>query len=91
VRNKSGTSKYWFSMQVVNSNTAVKTLDVSIDGGNTWKSTIRRGYNYFEKSGNDGFGTDKVDVRITSSNRKQIRISGVSVASEASMNASGNF
>jgi len=78
-------------MQVVNSNTAVTALDVSTDGGNTWKSTVRRDYNYFERSGNNGFGTDKVDVRITSSNRKQIKILGISVTSKALIKASGNF
>lgn len=89
VRNKSGTSKYWFSMQVVNSNTEVTALDVSIDGGKTWKTTTRQPYNYFENS--SGFGTDTVTVRITSSNGKTITVSGMSVASETSKTASSNF
>lgn len=89
IRNKSGTSKYWFSMQVVNSNTEVTALDVSVDGGKTWKSTTRQPYNYFENS--SGFGTDTVTVRITSSNGKTITVSGMSVVSEGSKTASSNF
>lgn len=89
MRNKVGTSKYWFSIQVLNSNTAVTALDVSINSGKTWLSTVRQEYNYFQKSG--GFGTNTVDIRITSSNGKQIIVSGVSVASETSKTASGNF
>ncbi|KAE9965647.1 hypothetical protein EG327_000401 [Venturia inaequalis] len=50
VRTKSGCSKYWFSMQVVNSNIAVSSLEVSTDGGNSWQETTRREYNYFERS-----------------------------------------
>ncbi|TLD29835.1 barwin-like endoglucanase [Venturia nashicola] len=89
IRNKVGTSKYWFSMQVVNSNTEVKALDVSTDGGRTWKATARQPYNYFEN--NSGFGTDTVTVRITSSNGKTITLENMSVASESSKMASSNF
>ncbi|KAE9961416.1 hypothetical protein EG327_004251, partial [Venturia inaequalis] len=89
IRNKSGTSKYWFSMQVLNSNTEVTALDVSTDGGKTWKPTTRRPYNYFENS--SGFGTDIVTVRITSSIGTNITVSGMSVASLSSKMASSNF
>ncbi|KAF3760604.1 expansin-related, partial [Cryphonectria parasitica EP155] len=87
--NKSGTSAYWFSMQVVNSNEAVESLEVSTDGGSTWQSTTRSTYNFFENS--SGFGTDTVDVRVTSTSGGTITVSDVSVASEASATAASNF
>ena len=63
LKNKSGTSEYWFSMQVVNANEPVTKMEVSTDGGSTWQSTTRTYYNYFEQS--SGFGTDTVAVRVT--------------------------
>lgn len=88
LHSKSGTSQYWFSMQVVGANGAVNALDVSTDGGNTWKSTTRTSYNFFENS--SGFGTDKVTVRVTGADGKTIVVNDVSVASEAQTTASGN-
>lgn len=89
VRTKSGCSKYWFSMQVVNSNIAVSSLEVSTDGGNSWQETTRREYNYFEKS--SGFGVDEVDVRITAVDGRSIIVEGATVASESSTTAHSNF
>lgn len=89
LHNKSGTSAYWFSMQVVNSNEPVSKLEVSTDGGKTWKSTKRAEYNFFENS--SGFGTDSVDVRVTSVSGGTITVSGVSVASDSKVTASSNF
>jgi expansin (peptidoglycan-binding protein) len=89
LKNKSGTSPYWFSMQVVNSNVAVKSLEVSTDGGKTWKATTRQTYNYFENSA--GFGTQTVDVRVTSTGGQTIVVKSVSVASTSKTTASGNF
>ncbi|ETS73272.1 hypothetical protein PFICI_14877 [Pestalotiopsis fici W106-1] len=89
LHNKSGTSKYWFSMQVVNHNQPISKLEVSTDGGSTWKSTTRQDYNFFENS--SGFGTDTVDVRVTSTNGKSITVKSVSVASDSSVTAGSNF
>jgi expansin len=89
LHNKSGTSAYWFSMQVVNANEPVASLEVSTDGGSTWQTTTRQSYNFFEKS--SGFGTSTVDVKVTSTNGKSITVSGVSVASEARTTGSANF
>ncbi|ROW00731.1 hypothetical protein VMCG_06540 [Cytospora schulzeri] len=89
LHNKSGTSAYWFSMQVVNSNEPVTALEVSTDGGKTWQSTTRAEYNFFENS--SGFGTDTVDVRVTSASGGSITVSGVSVASDSQVTASSNF
>jgi len=89
LKNKSGTSKFWFSMQVVNANVGVSKLEVSTDGGSTWKPTTRQPYNYFENS--SGFGTDSVDVKVTSIDGKTIVVKGVSVADSSTKTASGNF
>ncbi|CBF80002.1 hypothetical protein AN7735.2 [Aspergillus nidulans FGSC A4] len=89
LRNKSGTSAYWFSMQVVNANGAVKSLEVSTDNGSTWQETTRSDYNFFENS--SGFGTDTVDVRVTGVDGGVITVKNVSVASGESVTADGNF
>ncbi|KAI7786487.1 hypothetical protein LA080_003731 [Diaporthe eres] len=89
LHNKSGTSAYWFSMQVVNSNTPVSKLEVSTDGGSTWQATTRTNYNFFENS--SGFGTSTVDVRVTSASGGTIQVSKVSVASDSKVTAASNF
>ncbi|CAN8106434.1 unnamed protein product [Discula destructiva] len=88
LNNKSGTSPYWFSMQVVNANGAVTALDVSTDGGSTWQSTTRTDYNFFEQA--SGFGTDAVTVRVTGASGKTVTVDNVKVASGAQTTASGN-
>lgn len=89
LHNKSGTSAYWFSMQVVNSNRPVSKLEVSTDGGKTWQATTRTDYNFFEKS--SGFGTSTVDVRVTSASGGTIKVSKVSIAPESKTTAASNF
>lgn len=89
LKNKEGTSKYWFSMQVMNSNVPVSKLEVSTDGGKTWKSTTRKEYNFFEQS--SGFGTDSVDVKVTSAKGGSIVVKGVSIAAGSTKTAGSNF
>ncbi|KAK2065172.1 barwin-like endoglucanase [Colletotrichum caudatum] len=89
LHNKSGTSAYWFSMQVLNHNEPVSTLEVSTDGGSTWKKTARQPYNFFENS--SGFGTDSVDVRLTAESGKIVIIKNVSVKSDSEHDAASNF
>ncbi|KAF1957290.1 barwin-like endoglucanase [Byssothecium circinans] len=89
--NKSGTSAYFFSMQVVNSNVAVSKLEFSTDGGSSWKATTRQPYNFFELGGSAGSGASEVDVRITSVGGKTITVKGVSTADSATKTADGNF
>ncbi|KAK6813986.1 hypothetical protein RU639_010591 [Aspergillus parasiticus] len=88
LKNKEGTSAYWFSMQVVNANEAVTSLEVSTDGGSTWQSTTRSDYNYFENS--SGFGTATVDVRVTGKSGKVVTVNNVSVSSGVEVTAGGN-
>ncbi|KUJ14269.1 uncharacterized protein LY89DRAFT_649993 [Mollisia scopiformis] len=89
VHNKEGVSAYWFSMQVVNANQAVSSLEVSTDGGSTWQSTTRQTYNFFEQS--SGFGTTTVDIKVTSDSGDVVIVNNVDVSSGASTTASGNF
>jgi expansin (peptidoglycan-binding protein) len=87
--NQEGSNAQWFSMQVQNHNLPIQALEVSIDGGNTWQPTTRTYYNFWQQSG--GFGTNVVDVRITSSTGQTIVVNSVQVASTASTTASSNF
>ncbi|KAF2847296.1 carbohydrate-binding module family 63 protein [Plenodomus tracheiphilus IPT5] len=89
LKNKEGTSKYWFSMQVMNSNVPVAKLEVSIDGGASWKATTRKEYNFFENPA--GFGKDSVDVKVTSTSGKSIVVKGVSIAAQSTKTAGSNF
>jgi expansin (peptidoglycan-binding protein) len=89
LKNKSGTSPYWFSMQVMNANVGVAKLEVSTDSGKSWKATQRKDYNFFENP--SGFGTAAVDVRVTSVNGGTLVVKGVKVGSDAMTTGSGNF
>ncbi|KAJ5534189.1 hypothetical protein N7527_000443 [Penicillium freii] len=89
LKNKEGTSAYWFSMQVVNANEAVTALEVSTDGGSSWKSTTRTYYNFFENTA--GFGTSTVDVRITGASGKTVVVKDVGVSSGNVVTAVSNL
>ncbi|KAJ5323815.1 hypothetical protein N7476_002415 [Penicillium atrosanguineum] len=89
LKNKSGTSEYWFSMQVVNANEPITKMEVSADGGSTWQSTSRTYYNYFEQS--SGFGTDTVTVRVTGKSGKTVTVEDVGCSSESEYTASSNL
>ncbi|KAJ5933492.1 hypothetical protein N7454_005821 [Penicillium verhagenii] len=89
LRNKSGSSEYWFSMQVVNANEPVTALEVSTDGGSTWTSTTRQSYNYFEYS--SGFGTDTVDVRVTGKSGNTVVVEDVSCSTTSEITADSNL
>ncbi|KAM0300898.1 hypothetical protein HYE67_004822 [Fusarium culmorum] len=89
LHNKSGTSANWFSIQVVNSNEPVKSVEVSVNGGKTWQKTQRKDYNFFENPA--GFGKTSVDVKITSSTGKTIVVNNVGVTPDAQYKAKSNF
>lgn len=89
LKTKTGSSKYWFSIQVVNSNVPVKSLEVSTDGGATWQPLSRTDYNFFENP--SGFGVDFVDVRVTSVTGEAIVLTNVNSASETRTDATSNF
>ena len=89
LHNKDGASQYYFSMQVVNANKAVQSLDVSTDGGNTWKPTERKYYNFFELGG--GAGAPTASIRVTSTDGQQVVVDNVDLGSGVSTTAGGNF
>lgn len=89
LHNKEGTSQYWFSMQVVNHNEPVKSLEVSTDGGSTWTATTRKDYNFFENS--SGFGVSTMKIRVTSTTGKTVTVSNVGVTADAQYTATSNF
>lgn len=89
LHNKEGTSKFFFSMQVLNANLPVQSLEVSTDGGNTWQPTTRKDYNFFEQE--QGFMTDTVDVKVMSTTGGSVVVNGVSVADGSSTTAGSNF
>lgn len=76
-------------MQVMNSNVPVSKLEVSTDGGKSWKATARQPYNYFENA--SGFGTQTVDVKITSTSGQSIIVNGVSITANSKKTAGSNF
>ncbi|KAL5604459.1 hypothetical protein BROUX41_002428 [Berkeleyomyces rouxiae] len=89
LHNKSGVSAYWFSMQVVNANEPVKSLEVSTDGGATWEATERQEYNFFERS--SGFGASEVDIRVTSETGKVLTVKNVKVEDDGRTTCESNF
>ncbi|KAH1299827.1 hypothetical protein KXX11_006071 [Aspergillus fumigatus] len=89
LKNKEGTSPYWFSMQVMNANEPVAKLEVSTDGGKTWQGTTRTSYNFFEKS--SGFGKDTVDVRVTGQSGATLTVTNVGTSSGSSVTAKSNL
>ncbi|KAG2016750.1 hypothetical protein GB937_006230 [Aspergillus fischeri] len=89
LKNKEGTSRYWFSMQVMNANEPVAKLEVSTDGGKTWQGTTRTSYNFFEES--SGFGQDTVDVRVTGQSGATLTVKNVGTSSGSSVTAKSNL
>lgn len=77
-------------MQVTNANHPVTALEISTNGGSSWQSTTRREYNYFEKPGGGGFGTDSVTVRVSCANGAKVTLSNVSVNGGSWSQAPGN-
>ncbi|KAK8107023.1 uncharacterized protein PG998_009036 [Apiospora kogelbergensis] len=89
LHNKSGTSPYWFSMQVINANEAVAKLEVSTDGGKTWQGTKRQDYNFFENP--SGFGASTMTIRVTGASGKTVTVENVGVESDSQIKAASNF
>ncbi|KAK4446774.1 RlpA-like double-psi beta-barrel-protein domain-containing protein-containing protein [Podospora aff. communis PSN243] len=90
LRAKDGASQWWFSLQAFNANHPITGLEVSTSGGNTWQSTARRDYNYFEKSSGGGFGTQAVAVRVSCANGAKVTVQNVGVNGGIVTQAGGN-
>jgi len=68
----------------------VKDLQVSTDGGKTWKGGLtRQTYNYFEKS--SGFGTNTVAVKAISVNGGSVIVKNIAVTGDNVVTAGSNF
>ena len=91
LHSKSGASKYWFSMQVVGANKAVKSLEVSKSGSGSWLPTVRKDYNFFEFANYGGVGASTGSVRVTSVDGDVMVVNNVSLGDNASTTASKNF
>lgn len=89
IRNKEGTSQWWFSMQVVNHNQPIKSLEVSTDSGKTWTATTRKDYNFWENP--NGFRVETTQVRVTATTGKSIVITNVGTTAGAKYSATSNF
>jgi expansin (peptidoglycan-binding protein) len=76
-------------MQVMNFNVQVSKLEVSTDGGKTWKATTRKDYNYFENPA--GFGAETVDVKVTSKSGSAIVAKSVGIAPLSTKTGPSNF
>ena len=69
---------------------AIADLQVSTDGGRTWKGGLtRQDYNFFENS--SGFGTSSVDVRVLSVDGDAVVVKNVAVTSGNLVTGSRNF
>ncbi|PNS14513.1 Papain inhibitor [Sphaceloma murrayae] len=87
---KSGVSQYWFSAQVVNGKRRTTKMEVSTDGGKTYRGTDKRQpYNFFEIS--SGIGATKATIRITSETGSTIVVPNVPMTGDAVVTASGNY
>lgn len=89
IRNKEGTSPYYFNVQVLNASKRVESLQFSTNGGSSWTSTERQEYNYFLYS--SGSGTSSVDVKVTSVDGDVVIVKNVQIGSGVKEVASGNF
>lgn len=89
LRTKTGSSQYWFAIQVYNANQAITKLEVSSDSGSTWKSCVRQTYNYWLLA--SGTGSATVWVRVTAKGGKVVTTKKVPTAEEQTVTATSNF
>lgn len=89
IRNKEGTSPYYFNVQVLNANKRVESLSFSTNGGSSWTPTQRQEYNYFLYS--SGSGSSSVDVKVTSVDGDVVIVKDVKIGSGVKGVASSNF
>lgn len=86
---KSGSSQYWFSAQVVNAKRRTTKLEVSTDNGQSWESTEKKDYNFFEIG--SGAGASTAWVRVTSYTGSSVIVKDVSQQGDAVVKASSNY
>ncbi|POW19911.1 hypothetical protein PSHT_04026 [Puccinia striiformis] len=87
--NKSGVSQYWNSIQVQGSNTPVKSLEISTNGGSSWTLLERQSNsNYFQPKDGKGLGTTG-DIRVTCLSGKQFISKNIDLATAESPKPGG--
>jgi len=86
---KTGVSQYWFSAQVVNGHRRTAKMEVSTDGGKSWKGTSRTTYNFFEIT--SGVGASSAWIRVTSHTGTTVVVKNVPMQPDAIVKAGGNY
>lgn len=65
-------------------------MQVSTDGGKSWKKGLQRqDFNFFEMTA--GFGTTQVSVKVISVDNDEIVVGGCKVSSGGTTKGDGNF
>lgn len=91
IRMHGGASQWWFAATVVNATLHTAKLEVSSDGGNTWKATKRDTNNFFTLPGNGGTNTKTAWVRVTSNTGSQVVVKDVDMTSNKYTKATSNY
>ncbi|KAG0142955.1 hypothetical protein CROQUDRAFT_49550 [Cronartium quercuum f. sp. fusiforme G11] len=79
--NNIGTSQYWVSIQVVGSNTAIQSLEISHPGKESWQ-TLKLGTNsnYWQLEGDGGEMGETADLKVTCQDGKTFITQSVDIA-----------
>jgi expansin (peptidoglycan-binding protein) len=84
-----GASQYWFAATVENASLRTTKMEVSSDGGKTWKGTERDTNNFFVADGVLPSAT--AWVRVTSESGSTVVVENVKLASGVSTTATKNY
>lgn len=84
-----GASRYWFAATVENARYRTAKLEVSSDGGQTWKATTRQDYNTFVLDGT--LPGDTATVRVTSVTGSEVVLDNVALVSGQDTKATENY
>lgn len=91
IRMHGGASQYWFAATVENAVYRTAKLEVSGDGGKTWKATKRDVNNFFVLPDNGGTGGATADVRLTSETGSTVVVKNVALKSDATTEGTANY
>ncbi|EOA86747.1 carbohydrate-binding module family 63 protein [Exserohilum turcica Et28A] len=91
IRMHGGASQWWFAATVVNARLHTAKLEVSSDGGNTWKATTRNVNNFFTFPGSGGTNTPTAWVRVTSDTGSEVVVKDVDLTSNKSTKGASNY
>lgn len=86
-----GSNPGWFAAVVYNARLHTAKLEVSTDGGKTWRNTIRKSTNFFTLVGGGGTGTNTAWVRVTSDTGSQVVVKDVVIASDVTTTGTSNY